>query len=63
VLVNERRRESKSGDDGEEKVVEADIVVLATGFEKPDIGFLDNGLFPKGYEVHNYFLMVDLWLY
>lgn len=31
--------------------LDADIIVLATGFEKPDISFLDDGLFPDGYEV------------
>jgi hypothetical protein len=56
VLVNERARGSKPGDDGEERVVEADIIVLATGFEKPDIGFLEEGLFPEGYEVRKYTL-------
>lgn len=32
-------------------MIEADLIVLATGYEKPDIGFLDPGLFPEGYEV------------
>lgn len=27
------------------------MIVLATGFQKPEIGFLPDDLFPEGYEV------------
>ncbi|KDQ22813.1 hypothetical protein PLEOSDRAFT_1051364, partial [Pleurotus ostreatus PC15] len=50
VVVNERKRGTKPGDRGREIHLDADIIVLATGFEKPDISFLDDGLFPDGYE-------------
>lgn len=30
---------------------DADVVVMATGFHKPDISFLPDDLFPKGYDV------------
>lgn len=33
------------------QLIEADVVVLATGFEHPDMGFLDGGLFPEDYQV------------
>ncbi|KAG5219475.1 FAD/NAD(P)-binding domain-containing protein [Salix suchowensis] len=50
VVVNDRKRGMKLGDRGREIHLDADIIVLATGFEKPDISFLDDGLFPDGYE-------------
>ncbi|KAL0948345.1 hypothetical protein HGRIS_010931 [Hohenbuehelia grisea] len=56
VVVNQRPRGSKPKDEGEETLLEADIVVLATGFEKPDIDFLDKSLFPEGYERPNLYL-------
>jgi hypothetical protein len=34
-----------------QKEFQADLVVLATGFEKPKIDFLPEDLFPEGYEV------------
>ena len=46
-----RERGTKPGDEGEEKELPADVIVLATGFKRPDIGFLDEGLFPEGYDV------------
>jgi lysine/ornithine N-monooxygenase len=37
---------------GKEEEFKADVVVIATGFERPDLGFLEGlGLFPEGYEV------------
>jgi len=50
VLANVRDRESKPGSEGIEKTIDADVIVLATGFEKPTISFLDNSLFPEGYQ-------------
>ncbi|KAJ7137806.1 FAD/NAD(P)-binding domain-containing protein [Mycena epipterygia] len=50
VLTNVRGRDSKPGSDGSEKTIDADIIVLATGFEKPKISFLDDSLFPEGYQ-------------
>ena len=37
--------------EGEEREIEADVVVLATGFGKPSVDFLPKGLFPEGYQV------------
>jgi len=56
VLINLRTRESRPGDDGEETEVPADVIVLATGFEKPSIDFLPEELFPEGYERPNLYL-------
>ncbi len=35
----------------EEVEIKADVVVLATGFERPSIDFLPEDLFPDRYEV------------
>ena len=51
VRVNVRQRDSKPKDPGEEKVFNADVIVLATGYEQPSVEFLPNDLFPEGYEV------------
>ncbi len=32
--------------------IKGDVVVLATGFKKPDIGFFKDDLFPDSYEVY-----------
>ncbi|KAH9942799.1 FAD/NAD(P)-binding domain-containing protein [Amylocystis lapponica] len=56
VCVSVRGRESKPGDEGQEEEFPADVVVLATGFEKPDVGFLEEDLFPEGYERPNLYL-------
>ena len=31
--------------------IKGDVVVLATGFKKPEISFFEDELFPEGYEV------------
>jgi NADPH-dependent glutamate synthase beta subunit-like oxidoreductase len=50
VVVNVRGRETRPGDEGQEKTFPADVVVLATGFEQPRIDFLPDDLFPEGYK-------------
>ena len=35
----------------EERVIETDVIVLATGYKKPSMDFLPKELFPEGYEV------------
>jgi hypothetical protein len=51
-----RERGTKSGDPGSEERVEADIIVLATGFKRPSIDFLPKDLFPEDYERPNLYL-------
>ncbi|KAI5479695.1 dimethylaniline monooxygenase (N-oxide forming) [Pseudohyphozyma bogoriensis] len=46
VKLNERTRDTKPGDEGHEVVETADVVVLATGFERPSIDMLPDDLFP-----------------
>ena len=36
---------------GEERVLEADVIIFATGYKKPTLDFLPKELFPEGYEV------------
>ena len=33
--------------------MEGDVVVLATGFHKPEIGFFEEELFPEDYDVRS----------
>ncbi|KAJ7481151.1 FAD/NAD(P)-binding domain-containing protein [Mycena galericulata] len=47
VRVNVRERGSEPGSDGVEETIDADVVVLATGFEKPKISFLDDFALPR----------------
>lgn len=56
VLVNTRGRQSKPGDKGTEKEFKADVLVLATGYERPEIDFLPGDLWPSGYERPNLYL-------
>ncbi|KJA21925.1 hypothetical protein HYPSUDRAFT_186828 [Hypholoma sublateritium FD-334 SS-4] len=35
---------------GDERIIEADVIVLATGYKKPSMDFLPKDLFPEGYE-------------
>ncbi|GAA6012592.1 hypothetical protein JCM10207_009050 [Rhodosporidiobolus poonsookiae] len=42
----ERSRGSKSGDPGEEGIERADVIIVATGYKRPSVGFLPDDLFP-----------------
>ena len=39
--------------EGQEKVIPADVIILATGYKKPSVDFLPDDLFPEGYEVRD----------
>ncbi|CCL98883.1 uncharacterized protein FIBRA_00890 [Fibroporia radiculosa] len=57
VKVAVRGRMSRPGDKGDEREFPADIVVLATGFKKPKVDFLEEEyLFPEGYDRPNLYL-------
>lgn len=51
MRVNIRERGTRPGDEGQEDELEADVVVLATGFQRPNVGFLEDSLFPESYDV------------
>lgn len=50
VRTNVRDRDTKPGAGGIEKTIDADVIVLATGFERPTISFLPDSLFPEDYQ-------------
>ncbi|TNY23363.1 hypothetical protein DMC30DRAFT_389757 [Rhodotorula diobovata] len=43
----ERERGTKSGDDGDETLISADVLIIATGYKRPSIDFLPDDLFPS----------------
>jgi len=43
--------------EGEEKLIHADVIVLATGYKEPSIDFLPRDLFPEGYRVRKFALL------
>ncbi|KAH9895874.1 FAD/NAD-P-binding domain-containing protein [Cubamyces lactineus] len=56
VRVKVRGREDKPGEGKEEKEYDGDVVVLATGFKKPELSFFKDNLFPDGYDRPNLYL-------
>ncbi|GAA5884981.1 hypothetical protein JCM6882_007179 [Rhodosporidiobolus microsporus] len=46
VKFVERARGTKSGDDGDEGIERADVIIIATGYERPSVDFLPQDLFP-----------------
>lgn len=43
----------KHHEDGSEEEIATDVAILATGFKRPEVDFLPEDLFPKGYEVND----------
>ncbi|WFD23403.1 hypothetical protein MEQU1_002092 [Malassezia equina] len=58
VEWNARTRYQKKGKEGEKTFSRADIIVLATGFERPSFEFLPDDLFPDEYQAPNMYLQV-----
>ncbi|KAN0066401.1 hypothetical protein ACQY0O_000495 [Thecaphora frezii] len=58
IQFNKRRRGQAKGDEGEKVHYEAEVIVVATGFEKPPIDFLPDDLFPEDYVRPNLYLQV-----
>ncbi|KAI0759240.1 FAD/NAD-P-binding domain-containing protein [Trametes elegans] len=56
VRVKVRGRKDKPGEGKEAREYNGDVVVLATGFKKPQIEFFKEDLFPKGYDRPNLYL-------
>lgn len=44
---------------GEERVLDADVIVFATGYKKPSLDFLPGELFPEGYEAR--LRLISFW--
>ncbi|GAA5925067.1 flavin-containing monooxygenase [Sporobolomyces koalae] len=46
IKIVERPRGTKSGDEGQETVESADVIIIATGYKRPALDFLPKDLFP-----------------
>ncbi|GAA5831136.1 hypothetical protein JCM11251_005157 [Rhodosporidiobolus azoricus] len=46
VKFVERARGTKSGDEGQEGIERAEVIIIATGYERPSVDFLPQDLFP-----------------
>lgn len=58
ISFNFRKRNQKKGTKGKSMDIEADVIVVATGFEVPKINFLPQDLFPEDYTRPNLYLQV-----
>lgn len=56
VLVNKRAKGVPKGGPGHEELVDADIVILATGFKRPSLSFLPDDCFGGDYSPPNWYL-------
>ncbi|KAF2739576.1 FAD/NAD(P)-binding domain-containing protein [Polyplosphaeria fusca] len=56
ILFNQRSRGVPKNGPGVEKLVEADMVIMATGYDRPSLGFLPEDVFKKPYEPPNWYL-------
>lgn len=56
ILFNHRARGVPKGGPGHEKLVEGDIIVQATGFQRPSLSFLPKELFYEPYQPPNWYL-------
>ncbi|KAK4184612.1 hypothetical protein QBC35DRAFT_505557 [Podospora australis] len=57
VRVNKRSKGTPAGSgQGKSEVVEADIVIMATGYKRPELSFLPGSCFEKPYQPPNWYL-------
>jgi hypothetical protein len=56
VVVNRRARGVPKGGPGHEETIDADIVVMATGFKRPSLSFLPDECFKEPYGPPNWYL-------
>lgn len=56
IIVNRRAQGVPKGGPGHEELVEADIIVLATGFKRPSLSFLPTECFKEPYSPPNWYL-------
>lgn len=56
VKVNRRSKGVPAGGPGKEDVIDADIIVLATGFARPSLSFLPEDSFKEPYGAPNWYL-------
>lgn len=58
VLINKRASGIPKGGPGREMLIEADIIIMATGYERPSLNFLPEDCFEEGYEPPNWYMQV-----
>ncbi|KAE8257587.1 hypothetical protein A4X13_0g2263 [Tilletia indica] len=58
VLFNKRGKTQKKGEEGEHVEYDADVIVVATGFDRPTLDFLPKDLFPPDYVPPSCYLQV-----
>ncbi|KAF7546256.1 hypothetical protein G7Z17_g8564 [Cylindrodendrum hubeiense] len=56
IVVNRRAKGVPKGGPGHQEVIEADIVVMATGFKRPALSFLPDDCFEDPYQPPNWYL-------
>lgn len=56
VLMNRRAKGVPKGGPGHEELIEADMVIMATGFQRPSLSFLPNDCFTDPYTPPNWYL-------
>jgi thioredoxin reductase len=58
VRFNKRSQGTPEGGPGREMLVEGDICIMATGFQRPSLNFLPDDCFEEEYEPPNWYLQV-----
>jgi hypothetical protein len=58
IKFNQRSRGVPKNGPGHEKVVDADIVIMATGYQRPSLNFLPDEVFAEPYDPPNWYLQV-----
>ena len=58
ILFNHRSQGVPKGGPGRQKLIEGDICILATGYERPSLSFLPDDCFELDYEPPNWYLQV-----
>lgn len=58
ITFNHRSQGVAKGGPGREKLEEGDVVILATGFKRPSLGFLPDDCFEEPYQPPNWYLQV-----
>jgi hypothetical protein len=58
ILFKKRAQGVPKNGPGVEKLIEADIVILATGYKRPSLSFLPDDCFQEPYEPPNWYLQV-----
>ena len=56
ILFNHRRKGVPAGGPGREELIEGDVVIMATGFERPSLNFLPHDTFIEPYNPPNWYL-------